>query len=136
MRGRMASRRSRTLRVALCLVLALGPFTASAQGTTGRITGTIRDATLAAVPDVRATAIDIESRRQWAAVSDDTGTYNFPSLPPGTYDLTATHAGFKTVTVQALNLETSSVVRLDIQMEVGPLAGSRGNHRREGHAAH
>ncbi len=104
----------------LCLVLALAPLHASAQGTTGRIIGTIRDPTLAIVPGVRVTATDAGSRRQWTTLSDDGGAYTFPTLPAAEYRITTLHAGFKSLTAH-VSLEVHQIIRLEIRLEVGTI---------------
>jgi len=96
------------------------PPLADAQSTTGRITGLVRDASGAIVPGVRVTAADGDSGRSWTAISEETGTYQFPTLPAGLYRLTAERAGFLPFSANA-RLELNQVVRLDITFEVGVL---------------
>ena len=76
--------------------------------------------TQAVAPGVRATAINLDSRRQWTAVSDAAGIYNFPILPAGEYRITATHPGFKRFAAH-MGLEVNQVIRIDIRLEVGAI---------------
>lgn len=107
---------------AFLIFVFLYPFppSADAQSTTGRITGLVRDASGAIVPGVGVIATDTEAGRSWTSTSDETGTYQFPTLPPGLYRLTAERAGFQPFAADA-RLELNQVVRLDITLEVGSL---------------
>ena len=106
--------------VGLLLALTV-PTTTLAQGATGRVTGTIRDSAAAVVPDVRVSAIEPETGRQWTTVSDPAGTYAFPSLPPGTYGIMATLTGFKTFVANQISVRPGQTVRIDAILEVGSL---------------
>jgi len=64
-------------------------FTASAQEQRGVMEGVVKDASGAVLPGVT-----IEAKADNGAVvstmTDETGTYRFPSVAPGGYTLTAT----------------------------------------------
>ena len=79
--------RSGTLRP-LALVAALLPTGALAQGATSVLTGSVVDAqTRAPVPDVVVTATSPGLQGEQVVVTDGTGLYRIPQLPPGTYSL-------------------------------------------------
>ena len=65
--------------------------------TTGRLVGTIVDAQGAVLPGVTVTVTSPQLQGANAQVTDATGQFRFPSLPPGTYGVKAELAGFKTV---------------------------------------
>src|ERR1700689_354883 len=65
-----------------------------AQQILGTITGTVRDATGATVPDVTATARNIATNLTVTARSQSSGSYSVSNLPAGTYELTFTKEGF------------------------------------------
>src|SRR2546430_5270398 len=74
--------------IAIVGLIALGSCLAFAQGSTGAISGVVRDATGAVIPGVTVTARHIESGLTRTAVSSETGGYNLQLLPVGAYEIT------------------------------------------------
>src|SRR4030095_4207679 len=72
---------------------------------TGNIIGVIRDESRAVLPGV---SVTVTSRAlpggPSTVVTNPQGEYRFPSLPPGTYQLTVTLTGFKTYIEQDLQV--------------------------------
>jgi hypothetical protein len=54
--------------------------------------------------------------------SNEAGAYTFPSVPPGTYKITAELPGFKTAVADNLEVGASAQVRWNFSMEVGTVA--------------
>src|SRR4051794_6175465 len=80
----------------VCFAVLLGvAATAAAQTITGRILGTITDASGAILPGVSVTATRTETGFTRTAVTDGSGTYAFVDLPVGTYTVKAELQGFK-----------------------------------------
>src|SRR5580704_17280835 len=80
---------------ATCLALLLAAHMPSrAQVIFGTITGTARDASGSAVPDVTVTARNVATNLTVTARSQATGSYSVSNLPAGTYELTFTKEGF------------------------------------------
>jgi hypothetical protein len=96
--------------------LALPAF---AQGDRGAITGLITDAGGAVVPSVEVIATDLQTNTTYKAVSTSVGVYRIPSMPPGTYRVTAGMKGFKTAAVEPVVVATASVVTADLRLDVG-----------------
>src|SRR5437899_989507 len=88
--------RSRIFSALLCALLFAWP--AAAQEQRGSIEGVVKDTTGAVLPGVT-----VEARSAAGAVlstvTDATGTYRFPSVLPGTYEVNANLASFKPVKV-------------------------------------
>ena len=86
-------------RVSVCLVLlgvaALIPASVWAQAYSGSLTGLVTDPSGAVVPSVAVKLTDVNKGYAYTGQTDETGRYLLRSLPPGTYRLTATAAGFK-----------------------------------------
>src|SRR5258708_37157660 len=61
----------------------------SAQLTTGKIVGTVKDSSGAVVPKVLIKALNTETNIMRDTVSSDAGTYEILVLTPGQYDLSA-----------------------------------------------
>ena len=59
------------------------------QVSTATVSGTITDESKAVLPGVTVTAIDHQTGRQYAGVSDDRGIYRLVNMPPGTYRMQA-----------------------------------------------
>jgi hypothetical protein len=103
--------------------LLLSPLPALAQlGQTATLTGTVTDTTGAILPGVTVTVASealIGGTR--TAVTDASGAYRFPALPPGVYTVTAELSSFKKATQEA-RLELGQTITLDWKLEVGGLS--------------
>src|SRR5436190_17135132 len=105
--------------VAACLLFAAAVF--AQEGINGTLSGTVSDATGALVPGVEVTAKNTATGVTSTAITNETGTYRFPSLQPGAYEATATLPGFRTQTVR-LALGTSQQIRQNFTLQVGATA--------------
>ena len=97
------------------------PTTASAQEGAS-IVGLVRDTTGAVMPGVTVEAASpalIEKVR--SVVTDDAGRYAIVSLRPGTYVVTFTLPGFKTVRREGVLLEGAFAATVNGDLEVGAL---------------
>ena len=103
------------LLVAMAIVGA-GAELASAQS----LAGTVRDTSGAVLPGVTVEASSpalITKVR--TGVTDDTGQYRIPDLPPGTYKISFTLAGFATVVREGVELTGGGVMTIGAEMRVG-----------------
>src|SRR6185369_4370998 len=75
-------------------VVALAATSVLAQ-TTGQVIGTVVDAQGGVLPVVTVTASSPQLEGTRTALTDGTGTFRFPTLPPGTYYIKANLAGFQ-----------------------------------------
>src|SRR5262245_34410755 len=116
----------RHLRVASAsLVFILLASTALlSQSSNGTISGTVADATGAVVPGVTVTATHAATNVVTTVQSNSAGVYNFASLLPGTYKLSASISGFRTQTFSDVRLENAGQLRLNFAMEVAATAQS------------
>ena len=94
------------------------------QGTTGTITGVVKDPNGATVPNAKVVARNVDTAAEIVATTDSLGSYVFPNLSPGTYTLTVEASGFRKSTVAAQRLTVGDVVRQDIQLEIGQVTES------------
>jgi len=108
------------LAVFLTLVLlAAVTNKAFAQSATGTLTGTVTDpkglamANATIVVHSEDTGVDMKP-----VMSNETGIYVAPLLPPGIYDVTASQSGFASVQHKGITLEVGQTVRLDFAMPV------------------
>ncbi len=99
----------------LCLSLAATTF-AQVNATAS---GTVTDVTGALIPGAEVDATNVNTGIVTSTVSNETGSYNFQSLQPGTYDLTASLPGFQTAVLSDVVLNQGSQVRLNFELQVG-----------------
>ncbi len=97
------------------IVAALCASPAFAQ-TTGRLVGTIVDAQGAVLPGVTVTVTSPNLQGANTQISDATGQFRFPSLPPGTYVVKAELAGFKPVEQTDVRIAIDQTVTLPLKM--------------------
>src|SRR6266540_4371651 len=97
--------------------VAVLPASAYAQAT---LAGTVRDTSGAILPGVTVEAASpVLLERVRTAVTDGTGQYRLPELPPGPYTLTFSLTGFTTVKREGIELTGVAVTAINIDMRVG-----------------
>ena len=101
------------------LVLALAS-PASGQGR-GSISGTVTDASGAALPGATVTITNVRTDVTFVARTNEVGFYTAPSLPVGDYVVAAELAGFKTAIKRGLTLQVDEGARVDLSMELGEM---------------
>jgi len=95
---------------------------AMAQETRGAIEGIIKDSSGAVLPGVTVEAKGPTGT--FSSVTDAAGVYRFPALDPGTYELTATLAGFEPAKRDALQIVVGKVIKVDLALAVGGVTES------------
>ncbi len=94
------------------------------QTNTARLEGSIQDPTGAVVPNAKISLNNIKTNLHYEATADPQGSYVFPSLPPGTYNLTAEAPGFRKSVIDAIELNVSAIVSQIVKLEVGQTSES------------
>jgi hypothetical protein len=107
------------LTCSLVLLIALTCATVSAQTGTSNISGSVTDATGAAVPGALVTAIHDATGVKSSQTTTDSGLFAFSSLPVGTYTVTVEKQGFKTLLRTNNTLEVGTPLAVDVSLEVG-----------------
>src|SRR5437762_4201839 len=92
------------------------------QSSNGTISGTVADASGAVVPGVTVTATNNATGVVTTVLSNDAGVYNFASLQPGTYKVSALLPGFQTKTFNDVQLGSAGQLRLNFAIEVAAAA--------------
>ncbi|MBI2149179.1 MAG: carboxypeptidase regulatory-like domain-containing protein, partial [Acidobacteria bacterium] len=95
-----------------------------AQTTNATLGGTVSDASRAVIPGVTVTATNTQTGIVSTGVTNETGAYNFPSLQPGIYKVSAELPGFQTQVYNEVALGVSQQVRLNFTLQVGGQAQS------------
>lgn len=112
--------RFRTL-VVLCLLAALA-VPAFAQEQRGAIAGVVKDSSGAVLPGVTVEAKNVAVGSVVSAVTNETGTYRFPSLQPGTYTVAATLQGFNPAQVENVLVSLGQIKTVDVTLSVGAVS--------------
>src|SRR5579875_1616231 len=80
----------------ICTTIALGTGpSALAQSDTGRVVGTVTDATGAAIPGAAISVTNVDNGSVLNATSNESGEFNIPAVPRGNYRVTVTASGFQ-----------------------------------------
>ncbi len=101
------------------LVLLLAGTAVLGQTTSATLSGTIRDASGAVVPDVKLSAKNTQTGAVRDSKTDGDGRYSLPNLDPGQYELRAERSGFKTLVQSGVVLTVGGAVVLDLSLQVG-----------------
>ena len=104
-------------RFAIALALIL-PLTAQNEAT---ITGTVRDASGAALPTASVTLKNLETGATRRLVADPDGRYAAPALPIGQYELSADRTGFAPQTKTGITLVLGQQINVDFTLQIGEL---------------
>src|SRR5258708_21345209 len=97
------------------LVFSAALFGQSERGT---ISGTVTDASGAAVPQAKVNAINTATNIAVATVSNETGDYVLPNLPAGKYTIRVEKEGFTSAAVNGITLDAAASVRADAHLTV------------------
>ena len=108
---------STVLLLFLFTALTLSAF---AQSGNGRLSGTIDDPSGAVLPGVSVTATNTATGVVTTTVSNEAGAYNFASLLPGPYKVTAELPGFQAKAYE-VQIGNTQELRLNIRLAVGAL---------------
>ena len=88
-------------------------------GQSQTVTGTVVDTSGAVIPGADVVAKQAATGFTASAVSNGDGLFSLPSLPIGTYTVTVTLQGFKTVVIQNVVLTSAAGANVKATMEVG-----------------
>jgi hypothetical protein len=90
-------------------------------GVTSTISGMVSDHTGAVVPGASVIAVHRATGVSQESLTNSDGTFAFPSLNPGTYSVTVSLAGFRTVVINDVVLTSGSPANLRATLELGTL---------------
>ena len=107
------------MRVKLIATILAFAVAAQAQTSRGAVTGTVLDATGAAVTSAHVTLTGVETGERLSTQSNATGVYRFDSVDLGVYNLQVTHPGFRTYIGMGVAVEANRVTSQDPKLEVG-----------------
>jgi hypothetical protein len=96
----------------------------SGQTFSGSVLGTVQDSSGGAIPNATVTATNTQTNQRLEGKSAADGNYVITPLPPGSYRLEASAAGFKHFIREGVVLQVAQQARLDIHLQVGELSES------------
>jgi hypothetical protein len=103
------------------LALAVAPMSAA---TGGSISGTVVDPSGAVVPGAVLSLVNTAQKTTYQNISNSRGSYSFPNLPVGHYDLTVSATGFIPQRKMDLKVDTDSALRVDAALAIGSRSDS------------
>jgi hypothetical protein len=107
----------------LLLTLALaGAFPALGQSDRGAITGTVRDQSGGVVPNAKVTATNIDTGEARKTTTSNDGAFTLSELKAAAYHLTVEAAGFKSASVDKIQLGVQLTRRADVTLEPGAIS--------------
>ncbi len=102
------------------LLATLTPGTLYAQS--AQVTGTVIDASGAAVPGALVTAKDLATGAVVTTKSNATGDYNLPYLRPAVYQVSCQVTGFKRFEQGPITLQVSQVLEINVTLQPGEVS--------------
>src|SRR6476646_5254979 len=110
------------VRDCLVVLIILCAVPAYAQFDTASVVGTVRDTTGAAMPDATVTLTNSETAVSLTRTTNSEGVYEFATVRPGAYVVTAEKSGFAVALVDAVQVQVGARQRVDLQMAVGQVS--------------
>jgi hypothetical protein len=111
--------RLRIFGLLIVFCVALVGATESWAGTDGSLSGTVRDSSKAVLRNAAVTAINVDTRLEEHASSNDSGFYAFTYLPVGRYDVRIESTGFKTYRRTGIVVDINARITVDAVLDVG-----------------
>jgi len=91
---------------------------------TGRLNGTITDASGAVIPAVQVTARQLSTGLTRTTATNSSGFYSLPALRAGEYQIEATAAGFQRTLQNGVVLQSNTTRAINMQLAIGQVTDS------------
>ena len=112
----------KTFKVLLVLFLSIGlASTALAQRQTGSLNGVVKDTEGAALPGVTVTVSSEKMMGDVSFVTTESGSFRFPSLPSGTYNVKMELPGFRTIIQTGIVVRVGKTTTVSVEMEMSAI---------------
>ncbi|MBE3131593.1 MAG: carboxypeptidase regulatory-like domain-containing protein, partial [Acidobacteria bacterium] len=106
----------------LAITLLLAPIAFSQSKETGALRGVVTDEQGAPLPGVNVTLSGQNLMGIRTFLTDASGEFRFPALPPGEYMVKAELQGFGTVVREKIRVNTTSTLNIDLQMKASTIS--------------
>ena len=100
----------------------LNPANVHAQTVSGTILGQIQDQQGAAIGKTEITARSLDTGAIRKTTADDSGEYRITSVPAGSYEVSASIAGFKTEVRSGISVTVGADVAVNFSLTVGAIS--------------
>jgi hypothetical protein len=108
-----------TVRMALLVALSiLLRLNAAWADVGGKITGVVKDQTNAIIAGATVVAVNIATGVKQTTTTDEQGSYAFPVLPVGEYEINVTADGFKPTKTKGLAIDINSALTVDVTLQL------------------
>src|SRR6266446_2652176 len=108
--------------ILLVPIILLAALSASAQ--TANLTGSITDATSAAIAGAQVTVADPSKGTQRVVTANEEGFYTVAQLLPGTYTVIVKNASFKSIIQSNVTLAVGQTLQINFKLEVGDVSAN------------
>src|SRR5882724_3237389 len=102
--------------------LCVTPTSLHAQTVSGTILGTIQDQQGAVIPNAEISARNLETGQVRKTNADGSGNYRVASVPAGSYEVSATAAGFKTEVRTGVGVTVGGDINVSFALTVGAIS--------------
>lgn len=114
-------RQIRSFFLVLLVLFAFGGLL-SGQVVSGTIVGTVHDSSGASIPGIAVTLRAVDTNQTRETNTGDAGGFTFPTLAPGRYRVSTSHAGFKSAVTSDIDLQIDQTARVNLTLEVGQVS--------------
>jgi hypothetical protein len=97
----------------------MAPSSLLAQVSSSTVSGSVVDTTGAVIPDAKVVATNNATNVKTVSVTDSSGQYTLPFLPPGSYTVEVDAPQFKHYRQSQLNLSAGDHPNIDVHLELG-----------------
>lgn len=104
---------------AFAVFLLFATFAWAQVATTGQVVGSVQDESGAAVVGVSLQLVNVATKVGQDAVSASDGGFVFPTVQPGTYNLTASLKGFQTAVFTGIVVNAARTTNQAVKLQVG-----------------
>ena len=106
----------------LCACVLLPAERTYAQSSSGSVTGTVRDESGGILTGVPVKLVNESTNEQMAQVTQTSGNFTFPAVPPGLYRIEVEAPGFKRYVRGPIAVEVQQQVVVDPRLQIGGIA--------------
>lgn len=118
----MQIQRLQTTAASIAALILLASQPARAQILYGGLVGDVTDASAAAIPNAKVTILHGATGASRETATNESGTFRFPTIPPGTYLVSVQAGGFRTFSQSGVGVSVNNLTRVDTRLEVGDLS--------------
>ena len=105
--------------LSVLLLVFMVSATGNAQVLYGSIVGNVRDKSDAVVSSATVKITHTETNKTRETLTNQDGSFNFPTVQTGKYNVVVSRQGFKTYTRSNVDVTLNTITRVDIPLEVG-----------------